>query len=541
MSHLRAPLIISVPRYLLIVFLICAGGWIGRAQEGTVVCPTCGQVMPGRYHFCGNCGASLDGVPRKETKPEKTSASASNEPKKFSLFNLVNPESSLLSLFAPEAGPGGSEHSSAFSDTPISLKTVPERPKPILEVGENNFLGAGTISPGFTVPTGAVWQPFLILYGNGRSAFQVFDNGRSQISEEANSLDLFANLYLTPTERVIVGIRPLEQNGYFAGYRFFPHPAPDGNLNGNVHTLFFEGDFGEMFPKLDPNDTRSIDYGIAVGRQPLNIQDGIMINDDALDAASITRTSLFGLGASALRSTLLFAWNDINRNNAIVDNSAKLIGFFNSADYSIGTVSFDAAYVNDRDADGLYLGVGLTKRFFGLLSTTLRVNSSFALDEQSASVSNGTLITGQLSTVLPYGEDLVYFDFFWGIDNYSSADRGPDAAGPLGATGILFAAQDLGNYAAPLGDRPNSALGAALGFQKYLGSTDRQIVLEIGGRSSTRPPAYFTQSEPNEFAAAARYQMKLNQNAVLIFDTFIGFPQDRGTSYGFRTELSYKF
>jgi hypothetical protein len=548
MSHFRSPLIVGALRCVLFTLLFCWGGMEAQAQEETVACPTCGEVMPGKYHFCGNCGASLDGLPRRGAKPLSPSESASaNSPagaKKFSLFNLVNPESSILAFIgyvAPESH--GNEHSSAFSDTPIALKPVPERPKPLLELGENNFLGAGTISPGFTVPTGAVWQPYLILYGTGRSAFQVFDNGnrRSQITEEVNSLDLTANLYLTPTERIVFGIRPLEQTGDFAGYRFFPHPAPEGNLNGSVHTLFFEGDFGELFPKLDPNDTRSIDYGFAVGRQPLSIQDGIMINDDAVDAVSITRTSLFGLGSSALRSTLLFAWNEINRNDDITANRAKLIGFFNSADYSIGTVAFDAAYVNDRDADGLYLGAALIKRYFGLLSTTLRVNTSFALDKPSAAVSNGTLITGALSTVLPYSEDIVYLDAYWGLDNYSSADRGPDAAGPLGATGILFANPDLGHYASPLGDRPNSSLGAALGYQKYLGSTDRQIVLEVGGRSSTRTPAYFAPSEPNEFAIGARYQMKLNQNAILIFDTFVGFPQDRGTSYGFRTELSYKF
>jgi hypothetical protein len=549
MNHFRPPSIVGALRCLLFVLLFCFGGMVAMAQEEeTVVCPTCGQVMPGKYHFCGNCGAGLDGLPRRGTKPVSPSASASAKPpdgeKKFSLFNIVNPESALLTFFSSEfSGTPGGEHSSAFSDTPIALKPVPERPKPLLELGENNFLGSGAISPGFTIPTGAVWQPFLVLYGNGRSAFQIFDSGvyKSQITEEVNSLDLFANLYLTPTERIVLGIRPLEQNGDFAGYRFFPHASPEGNLNGSIHTLFFEGDFGELFPKLDPNDTRSIDYGFAVGRQPLSIQDGIMINDDAIDAASITRTSLFGLGASALRSTLMFGWNEINRNDDITDNRAKLIGFFNSADYSIGTVAFDAAYVNSRDADGLNLGLGLIKRYFGLLSTTFRVNTSFALDKPSAEASNGTLLTGQLSTVLPYGEDIVYLDGYWGIDNYSSADRGPDAAGPLGSTGILFANPDLGHYASPLGDRPNSSVGGALGFQKYLGSPDRQIVLEIGGRTATRVPAYFAASEPNEFALGARYQMKLNQHMILIFDSFVGFPQDRGTSYGFRTELSYKF
>jgi hypothetical protein len=534
MNHFRTPSLAGVLRRLLVAMLFfCLAIW-AKAQEQTVVCPTCGQVMPAKFHFCGNCGASLDGVAKPPMKPEAAAAPENKRPWPFNLFRINS--SSAAVGGAPTVVP-----SSVFSDTPGPLKPVPPRPKPIIEIGLSPFLGSGTIAPGFTLPTGAVWQPDFIVYGTGRSAFQIFDNGKSQFSEEANSLDLIGNLFLTPTERIVLGIRPLEQGGQFAGYRFYPNPAPEGRVDGNLHTLFFEGDFGELFPKLDPNDTRSIDYGFAVGRQPLSIEDGIMINDDAIDAFSITRTSLFSLGASALRTTLLFGWNEINRNDDIQDNKSKLIGSFTSADYEFGTVDFDAAYVNEREAGGVYLGLGLIQRFFGFLNSTFRVNTSFALDERSAEVSTGTLLTSQISTVLPYGKDVLYLDTFWGIDNYSSADRGPDSAGPLGATGILFAAQDLGNYAAPLGDRPNSAVGAALGYQKYLGSPDRQVVLEIGGRTATRRPDYFAATDPNEFAAAARYQMKLSQHMVLIFDTFIGFPQDRNTSYGFRTELLYKF
>jgi hypothetical protein len=46
---------------------------------------------------------------------------------------------------------------------------------------------------------------------------------------------------------------------------------------------------------------------------------------------------------------------------------------------------------------------------------------------------------------------------------------------------------------------------------------------------------------PRPRAAAARYQMKLSQHLVLIFDTFIGFPEDLGTAYGARSELLIKF
>ena len=68
--------------------------------------------------------------------------------------------------------------------------------------GENPFLGVGQITPGFETPFGAVWQPSLIVYGEYRTAIQTFNDGDREISEWANRLDLFTNLYLTPTERI---------------------------------------------------------------------------------------------------------------------------------------------------------------------------------------------------------------------------------------------------------------------------------------------------------------------------------------------------
>lgn len=530
MNRFKISSIVSALHCFLAAILFCSGGMAAEPQDATVMCPTCSQAMPAKLHFCGNCGTNLEGVGRPEP------SSAPTETKKPSFLGLFGKP-------APVKAPAG-DHDSAFSDVPVPLKTIAGRPKPLLEVGQNPFLAEGTIYPGFTLPTGAVWQPAFILYGTGRSAFQVFDDGKRQVSEWANRIDLFGNLYVTPTERLLIGIRPLDRRGKSTGYRFFPNPDKEDQINGNLQTLFFEGDFGELFPKLDPNDRRSLDYGFAVGRQPLSIQDGIMINDDAIDAVSITRSSLFLFGSSAMRATILFAWNGLNRNdNSILDNSsAKLIGLFTSSDYSKGTADFDLAYVNDANADGLYLGLGITRRVFGLMNLTFRINTSFALDQESAAVSNGTLLFSQLSTVLPHGKDVLYFNSFWAIDNYSSADRGRDAGGPLGQTGILFAAQGLGNYGAPLGNRANSAVGFGLGYQKYLGGgTDQQVVLEVGGRTPTRTPRFFAATQPAAFAAAARYQKKLNQHSVLIFDTFVGFPERRDTSYGFRAELLFKF
>ena len=116
--------------------------------------------------------------------------------------------------------------------------TTLERPQPLLELG-NPFQASGPIRSGFRLPSGAVWQPSLWVFGTYRTALQVFDNGNEVFSEWANRLDLFANLQLTGTERILIGVRPLDQDGRSSGYRFSPRDADgwEDALNMRLTTL----------------------------------------------------------------------------------------------------------------------------------------------------------------------------------------------------------------------------------------------------------------------------------------------------------------
>ncbi len=532
-----------------LVAFVFATATANTFAAGMVTCPTCGQQMPDNFHFCSNCGTSLDNVPRSSGAPAAEVTSTTTTSVHGASMNVSHSTTTTVATKKPFKLWdlfGGSEHGhgSALSDQPLPLASVPPRPAPPIEIGLSPFLGTGPIAPGYVLPTGAVWQPDFIVFGTARTALQTFDNGTGQITEWANRLDLYGNLYLTPTERLLIGFRPLDRDGLaYSGYRFQPQNGPQNALNAYVTTLFFQGDFGEIFPNLDPRDRRSFDYSFAIGRQPLSIQDGIMINEDVIDAIGITRTSLFAFGASALRTTGFFAWNELNRNDNVRDNSAKLFGLFNTADYANFTIDLDFAYVNaddDTGGDGAYLGVGVIRRF-GLINSTTRINGSIALDHETSAVSNGVLLFQQLTTRLPESDDFVYLNAFWGIGNYSSAARGGDRGGPLGQTGILFAAQGLGSYGAPLGNRANDAVGAAIGYQKFLHNKDQQFVFELGGRVATKDPKFFAASQPNSIAAGAQYQIKLNQHMVLVFDAFVGFPEDLDTAYGFRSELLIKF
>jgi hypothetical protein len=507
------------------------------ATAATITCPTCGHVNPATANFCSNCGANLERLHVAAV----AEASPTPAEKKRPLWEFILP-----------ARTHETTHGSALSDkpAPLQLQGFPERPKPIIEIGQNPFLGSGPIAPGFTIPTGAVWQPDFIVFGTGRMAIQTFDDGTKQITEWANRLDLYGNLFLTPTERILIGFRPVDKVALnsdkntlrFSGYRFQPHDGPQNGLNAYVTTLFFQGEFSELFPNLE-GSTGNLDYSFAIGRQPLNFESGIMINEDLIDAIGVTRTSLFELGSSSLRTTAIFSWDQLNRNNNVRDNSAKLFGLFTTADYAKTTVDFDLAFVtahNSTGGDGFYVGVGSTQRF-GLINSTFRVNSSVALDRETPAVSTGTLLFGQLSTTLPESQDIVYLDGFWGIENYSSAARGPAAGGPLGQTGILFAAQGLGSYGAPLGNRANNSVGGAIGYQMFLGGTDHQLTFELGGRATTSHVRFFETSQPNSIAMGTNYQVKIGQHSVLILGGFVGFPEDRSTAYGLRTEWLLKF
>jgi hypothetical protein len=406
--------------------------------------------------------------------------------------------------------------------------------------GKNPFLGVGAINPGFETPFGAIWQPSLIIYGESRSALQVFDNGEREISEWANRLDIFANLYLTPTERLNLGLRPFDNNGQFSGYRFGGSEGSgrQDHLNLDIQSLYFEGDFGELFPDLDPLDQANLDYGFSIGRQPVNFQDGIMLND-SFDALGITRSSLFLLGSSATRITGMLGINEIHRGNNVIDRDAHIYGLFVTSDYPEGTYDLDLAYVNgvtSTGGDGLYLGCAQTRRF-GHLNSTLRANFSWALDEETAAIGSGSLFTAQLSRTATYNHDLIYLNAFAGMDNYTSAARDPATGGPLGNIGILFAAAGLGQYSSPLSNQASNSLGAALGYQHYLDEDkSRQLILELGARAGS-----VDIDNDSSCAIATRYQHALGQHSIMAFDIFSSYHEKEGSGHGARAELRIKF
>lgn len=480
------------------------------------------------------------------------------------------------------------EHSdSRLPAEPIPLAKLPARPKPILELGPH-FLGTGRIDRGFRLPTGAVWQPSFLLFGSFRSGLSLSDdNVGPRVAQWANRLDLFGNLYLSGTERVVFGIRPLDETTDRGTRRFTgavwgsgqPGAVSGGNFDWDTVThLFFEGDFGEIFPNLDPDEKHSLDYGFSVGRQPVSFQEGLLINDN-LDGVGITRNNLKPKGTVNFRVTGFFGWNQINRNTpsdtALIRNveasGTRLFAVFTETDWRFSTVAVDAVFVRGgtfrqqglevQAGDGLYTGVSFVQRI-GSLNSSFRVLGSIPIGSETPAdnalaisdpAAGGALFFSEISWTPHHTEDLVYINGFAAIEDYRAAALDPTVPGPLARAGFLFAGSGLGNQGSALSSTASEVVGGAAGYQRFLAHTRQQLLLEAGGRYSTQDcPSPASSCGAHSLAGGARYQIAVGRRTVFVFDSYLGWDDLRGAEesaaardnrfrFGSRIELLIKF
>lgn len=426
---------------------------------------------------------------------------------------------------------------SRLSDQPIPMATELQRPKPLVELGDH-FLDTGKLQRGIRMPGGAIWQPSLLVFGSYRTAVQTFDDGDARFTEWANRLDVFANLQLTGTERAIVGFRPLDNRRRYIGYQFEPEEGFEDDADGNIEVAFFEGNLREMFPSLDPLDTKALDYAFSVGRQPILLQDGILL-DDTIDAVGVVQNAVHTPWTSGVRLNVIYGWDHIHRNN-VRDDSAQLVAGTAFADLYWTTADLDVVYVtaDRRTGDGFFAGLSGIQRvqLFGeSISTTLRVNGSYALERETPAMGSGVLFYGEMGRSPIGTADWMYFDAFWGIDRFTSAARDIDTGGPLGRTGILFEALQLGHYGAALGNQATNSFGGAFGYQRFWDLFRRQAIVEVGGRRDT------SAAGANAFGVGTRLQQAFGRHLILELDGFVAGVERTGPAYGGRGEAQIKF
>jgi hypothetical protein len=421
---------------------------------------------------------------------------------------------------------------------------LPPRPGLPLELGDG-FLDTGNLSPGFDMPGGAVWQPRLWVYGDYRSAVQILNSGTAgkPVTEWANRLDAYANLQLTGTERLLVGMHPLDQDqsGRFSGYSYSPTPHWNNSFDGTISELFFEGDFGSTLPNLDSKGDSPIDFGYSIGRQPLQFQNGIMVND-IVDAVGITRNNIHVPGTSNMRITGIYGWN-LNRPNRPEGSGRPFItGLDSSTETLDSTIDIDAMYIGDEALYGseVNFGAALTHRF-GLIFSTLRINSSLATSAPTAVSTNGSLISGEFSFTPYNSDDNVYVDPFVAIGNYSSAAQDPMAAGPLSALGILFAgygygtSYGIGTLRTTISSVAQDAVGFATGYQAFYGDHAENVTLELGGRQATTSAGF------DALGLGAQYQHALTQRIMWQVNASGALQESRSAAYALRTEIYVQF
>ena len=306
------------------------------------------------------------------------------------------------------------------------MNKLPDRPKLFIEAGDG-FLDTGNLDEGFEVPLiGAIWQPRLWAYMISRTAVQTFDNGAPNVkreSEVATRLDAFFNLQLTGTEKILLGLRPVDKNRFSDFSKYTISGREEGfNIDYRIglETLFFEGDLGSLFPVLDREGILPIDLGFTVGRQPLIFQEGILIND-TIDAVGLVRNNINFPGTSNLRISGIYGWNRTDRNDG-KSGDEELFGLFTAADMHQSTVNLDLIYIKDGEVsgDGLYGGLSTIQRIpsLGGISTAFRVNASYAVDQDrdrnTSRLGTGVLFTSEISKTVHGSNDIVYFNSFLG-------------------------------------------------------------------------------------------------------------------------------
>ena len=456
-----------------------------------------------------------------------------------------------MALFVLSLPPGISSAQQAADESPNRLSDQPiplidanliQPNPPLIQFGPG-MLTTGELSSGFTIPTGAIWRPSLWIFGTFRSGINSVEAspGGERIVELANRLDLFANLQLSGTERILIGMQPLQDEGNFSRYVW--QPASDrgwtGESDTKLTTFFFEGEIGEVFPRLDPTDHLPLDIGFSIGRWGVDLQDGMLAND-LMDAVGLTKFFPVS-GASTSRVTLLYGFGEIHRNDNILTEETELLGISTETDTFKHTIGADLLYLRSPDhegGDGIFAGLGLQqtiKAFGRVFNSTVRLLNSHSLGASNAQVSDGTLLFAEASTSPRGTRDNAYLTAFIGFDEFSSAARGPTTGGPLGQAGLLFDAPGLGRFAPALGNRADDSFGGAIGYQWLLDEDHRQLVVEVGGRSPLEGDGV------GSIAYGLRFQEKINNNLMVQVDGYSRRQGGDDWGQGLRAEFVVQF
>lgn len=424
-------------------------------------------------------------------------------------------------------------------------------PRPLLELGRKIYTG-GPFEKGSDIlgRKNLVW-PRLSVFGDWKTAIEYNDNGVDERGHIATTLNLDIDLQLTGTERIHAFVQPLEQADV-TRYEFFGDDEDgfDEAVNGNIETLFFEGDVGAIMTGLT-DEEQSFDLPIAFGLVPLFFQNGIWVDEAVIGGAtSIVAKNSPLLTISNMDFTFFAAFDNVENPNILdaegvrEEHDLDMYGVAAFIEATEGYYEFGAGYINGRDdfsdQDHTNLTLAYSSRYGSWLSNSVRGVWAFGQDRDNdqeqtvdgfALLVENSFITHKPSTLIPYA------NFFLGLDKPAPLS---DATGLLKNTGITFESGGLQGFP-KLDDSANDTFGGAVGVQ-YLFNLDQQIVVEastaqvIGGFQAVGRNA-----KDDQYGLGFRYQLPLTETWIFRADGIYGIRQGDEDVRGARAEMRLKF
>lgn len=410
---------------------------------------------------------------------------------------------------------------------------------------------SGQLSEGFNLfGKKNMLYPRLMGFGDWRFAVANNEDNVDRRMEWVTQLNLDMDFQLTATEHFHALFRPLDENGEFTRCVSGANNADDNTcqleLDGQVDTLFFEGDMGQMINGIF-NTYTHIDLPFAVGLMPIIFHNGIWVNDVFQGVgATIPAMNSKALDISNMDITFFWGWADVTTavQPVEINDQAEIYGMNMFIEAMEGYWEIGYGYTNDdtgNDGDYHNMMVSFTHRIHDILSMSERAVWNFGqdpgdLNDQLTADGYALFLEMTWQTSKPY--TLVpYTNFFLGVDKPQGLAKGN---GLLNNVGILFQGDALTNFQI-MDATGNDTWGGAFGLE-YLFDLDMQIVVELASVQILGDA-----NDPNrnladaQYGAGFRFQKPLTSSIIFRADGNYILQEGADERWGIRAELRWKF
>jgi len=394
----------------------------------------------------------------------------------------------------------------------------------------------------------------FLAFGDWRTAVAFNDNGALEVGRLATRLNLDLDLKLTGTERIHAFIRPLDKGGNFTRHEFAGNDREGGTnleLDGNIETLFFEGDIGAIYSGII-DEHASFDLPVALGLTPFIFQNGVWV-EDAFTGGAITLAAKTSpvLNISNMDFTFFAGFDKVTTPAARDslgglndDNDLNVFGIASFFDANEGYFEAGFGVIEGKgefaDIDYKSITGAFTSRYGAWLSNSIRFVGTFGQDRDNGSqqTADGQIILVENSLITSLPSTLVPYANFWvGFDRPQPL---ADDSGLLKNTGISFETDGLTGFP-KLDDTGHNTFGGAIGLS-YIFSLDQQLVVEAAALETLGDDFEAGRAaQGSQFGLSVRYQRPIAPGWIVRTDAMIGILENVDDIGGVRFEIRRKF